>query len=267
MKPAVEDWWLVRKPLSEKNVAANVLRWGTGALNIGASRVKTDDTLGRAKGGWPKGGYVGGESPQWNSIGTTVEGGRWPANLLLSHAPECEPNRCSLWCPVRELDAQSGVSRGNAKQGYPGGTTFGGGKMGDDVVGTWYGDTGGASRYFQTFAYVPKASRSERNRGCSELPKGKRVVMASSGRTFRDGEWHETHSEPRPSANHHPTVKPLALMSWLIRLITPPGGIVLDPFAGSGSTLCAAKAGGWRYIGIEKEPEYVTIAQARVRAS
>ena len=235
LKPAVEDWWLVRKPLSERNVAANVLRWGTGALNIGASRV--GNLGGTAKIAPSKRATVNAYGNGLNGGGCEpINAGRWPANLLLSHAPECDERGCSLWCPVRMLDAQSGVSRGNAKQGYPGGTTFGGGKMGDDVVGTWYGDTGGASRYFTTFRYQAKASRANRS---------------SNGAVN----------------NTHNTVKPTQLMSWLITLITPPGGIVLDPFAGSGSTLVAAKAGGWRYIGVEREPEYVAIAQARVRAS
>jgi site-specific DNA-methyltransferase (adenine-specific) len=122
-----------------------------------------------------------------------------------------------------------------------------------------YGDTGGASRYFTTFRYTPKASRSERNRGCSDLPS--KAAGGLEGR--RDGSL----GKVTMAHNIHPTVKPLALMSWLIGLITPPGGLVLDPFAGSGSTLVAAKEGGWRYLGIEREAEYVAIAQARLEAA
>jgi len=87
LKPAMEPITVARKPLIG-TVAENVLRHGTGALNIDGCRVATEDTLGRAKGGWLKGGYVGGESPQWDSRGTTVEGGRWPANLILTYAED-----------------------------------------------------------------------------------------------------------------------------------------------------------------------------------
>src|SRR5699024_9186359 len=85
LKPAFEPIVLARKPLAEKTVARNVLAHGTGAINVNACRIATSDILGRASGGWLKGGYVGGESPQWDSRGTTVEGGRWPANVLLDH--------------------------------------------------------------------------------------------------------------------------------------------------------------------------------------
>src|SRR5699024_8623637 len=83
LKPAFEPIVLARKPLAEKTVGRNVLAHGTGAINVNAWRIATSDILGRASGGWLKGGYVGGESPQWDSRGTTVEGGRWPANVLL----------------------------------------------------------------------------------------------------------------------------------------------------------------------------------------
>ena len=79
-----------------------------------------------------------------------------------------------------------------------------------------------------------------------------------------DGEWVETHSEPIARTNHHPTVKPIALMRWLCRLVTPPGGLILDPFNGSGSTGCAAVLEGFRYLGAELEPEYVEIARRRI---
>ncbi|HEY8325838.1 MAG TPA: site-specific DNA-methyltransferase, partial [Ktedonobacterales bacterium] len=111
-----------------------------------------------------------------------------------------------------------------------------------------------------------KASRSERNRGCEEIEAQRKSNYAPHDPNENKLQT-RLHGSVERRGNHHPTVKPLALMSWLITLITPPGGIVLDPFAGSGSTLCAAKAGGWRYLGIEREAEYVAIAEARLAAT
>ena len=156
------------------------------------------------------------------------------------------------------LDEQSGTSeqlpqiirRGarTAEQKYGGFT---------NQEGTEYvvpGDSGGASRFF----YCAKASRAEREAGLRE------AGLREAGRsTHGDGIGRQP-KQNIPSRNHHPTVKPLALMRWLCRLVTPPGGIVLDPFAGSGTTGCAAVQEGLGFIGIEKQAEYVTIARARV---
>src|SRR5690606_21450637 len=89
----------------------------------------------------------------------------------------------------------------------------------------------------------------------------------SGGRTLVNGEWVETGSEPRPKRNIHPTVKPTALMRYLCRLVTPPGGLVLDPFMGSGSTGKAAMLEGFRFIGCELDPDYAAIARARIEAA
>ena len=115
------------------------------------------------------------------------------------------------------------------------------------------------------FRYTAKAARSERDAGLAHLP-------ASTGGQATDREDGSAGLDsPRAGAgrkggarNTHPTVKPLDLMRWLCRLITPPGGIVLDPFAGSGSTLVAALREGFKCIGIEREEQYVTIARARI---
>lgn len=269
LKPAWEPIILCRKPLSESNVAANVLRWGTGALNIGASRVGVaDDEPNKRRATGQQGGAVSLFGVGNHQRDATLTAGRWPANLLLSHAPDCTAGGCSLWCPVRALDAQSlnmgmhsaGHARKAIRQAAPTGMWA---HAGD---GQRYGDNGGASRFFTTFRYQAKASRAERNRGCSEITPSSKNHGAWPGDPDESTIRTTLHGS-RAAANSHPTVKPLALMFWLIGLITPPGGIVLDPFAGSGSTLCAAKAGGWRYIGIEKEAEYVAIAHARVQAS
>ena len=154
---------------------------------------------------------------------------------------------CADGCPVKALDAQSGdrhsTLKGVFKAPNPGKSAPGGcfGTVGGGV-GAVYGDTGGASRFYPQFTYgegdnpflyMAKASTSERNEGLTTV-------------------------------NNHPTVKPISLMRWLTRLVTPPGGLVLDPFNGSGTTGCAAVLEGFHYVGIEREPEYVEIARARI---
>lgn len=278
LKPAAEFWWLCRKPLSESNVAANVLRWGTGALNIDGSRVGDDliTSQGSASLNYQRQALAHGirqyrkglPGEKWTP---QEHVGRWPANLLLSHSLWCDETACALDCPIRALDAQSGMSGSGklTRRTTPANraATYSGFDMCDGEVNApnTYGDTGGASRYFTTFRYTAKASRSERNRGCEALPQ-RQQKHGGHGHNEPDDLTQKLGANT-PQGNHHPTVKSLSLMSWLITLITPPGGIVLDPFAGSGSTLCAAKEGGWRYIGIEKEAEYVAIARSRVQAS
>lgn len=111
------------------------------------------------------------------------------------------------------------------------------------------------------FRYCPKADREERNRGVEHLPS----VRVDKTHSHSDGRvWDIPGSHSKPRQNHHPTVKPVALMQWLCRLITPPGGLVLDPFTGSGSTGIAALREGFSFLGIEREADYVEIARARI---
>jgi hypothetical protein len=183
LKPANEPIVLARKPLSEKTIVENVMKWGTGGLNIDGCRIGTEQikTHGKRQGK--------GVSLEWSKY-TSPEGyeggihqGRFPANVILDEEAG------------RMLDEQQG----------------------------------GASRFF----YVAKASQSERTHG------GK-------------------------VENNHVTVKPLKLMRYLCRLIAPPGGLILDPFAGSGTTLIAAVEEGFSVIGIEREPEYCEIIRKRM---
>lgn len=163
---------------------------------------------------------------------------------------------------MRLLDEQSGdVGNGwqcdygkryaEERRQYRGGCFGGGGYTGSST----YVDAGGASRFF----YCAKASRAERNAGLSGFSEA----------TTNDGRQKPIDSPylrgKTPRQNVHPTVKPIALMRWLVRLATPPGGVVLDPFAGSGSTGVAAVMEGARFIGIEREAEYVPIARARIK--
>ena len=182
LKPASEHWILVRKPCSEKNVAANVLKWGTGGINVGGCRVNPGEAV--PGGGKSKRGngynYNEGEAPE-NAQPHTQ--GRFPATLILDEEA------------ARMLDEQTGLE---------------------------------VAKFF----YCAKVSPSERG-----------------------------------EENKHPTVKPLKLMRYLCRLITPPGGLVLDPFAGSGSTGVAALQEGFRFVGIEQDASYVEIATRRMEAA
>lgn len=203
--------------------------------------------------------------------------GRWPANLLLSHATACGET-CAPGCPCAEMDGQSGQSKTPTKV-----TRGAGGKHGAySPIGAQgeipsYVDSGGASRFFKKldyteddfppFFYAPKASRSEREAGCGELParSGAEAVEReddSAGMQSSRAGAGRTASSVR---NHHPTVKPIAVMRHLVRLVTPPGGTVLDPFTGSGTTGCAAVLEGVNFVGIEQSAEYVEIARARIQ--
>jgi site-specific DNA-methyltransferase (adenine-specific) len=120
-----------------------------------------------------------------------------------------------------------------------------------------YGDRGGASRFF----YTGKASRAERNAGLDDFEA--REVLWSNG-TENPGSFQSDGTE-RAQKNFHPTVKPLDLMRWLVRLLTPPGGLVVDLFAGSGTTGCACALEGMNFVGVEREDDYIRIAEARIR--
>jgi site-specific DNA-methyltransferase (adenine-specific) len=259
LKPAVEPIVLARKPLIG-TVAANVLTHGTGALNIDASRIGTDG--GTYKASKPDGASNGiyGNGINGDANKTLLNAGRWPANILLDEEA------------AAMLDEQSGVSK-SAKSGFHqrDSTTnvYGGNSLLKSRTlhqgGIEFGDSGGASRFF----YVAKASRSERNAGLEGLKTqdahkwngdiGKRGI----GDYYPDG----TPRPITPERNIHPTVKPVALMKYLIRLVVPKGGVVLDPFLGSGTTAVAAIEEGVEWIGCEREPEYVEIIKARVAAA
>lgn len=169
------------------------------------------------------------------------------------------------------LDAQTGERKaGVAVQRNGGGQRIGGngvyaGSNGLTRDDSGYGDSGGASRFF----YTAKASRREREAGLEGMPE-KRGASTSNGgvegrlMTVGAASLKGEPTEPPASRNHHPTVKPIALMRWLCRLVTPKGGLILDPFTGSGTTGCAAVLEGFRFVGIEREPEYAAIAEKRI---
>ncbi len=230
LKPSHEPIVVARKPF-KSTVAENVLEHGTGALNIDGCRIKGEKvTTSRntALGRMNDDGWQPTEGMKFESH----DAGRWPPNVALSHLEECNGD-CAPGCPVAELDAQSGDRRSSGEYDL------------------------GAARFF----YCAKASRAERNGGLEGFPNvegGMRSENSGQHLTRRDG------NDPGPTKNGHPTVKPINLMRWLVRLVTPPGGTILDPFLGSGSTGCAAVLEGFDFIGIEREAEYVAIAEARI---
>jgi len=285
LKPANEPICVARKPLSEKTIVDNVIKWGTGGINIDGCRVdmkegdKKVGGFGNAGIGY---GDVEGEK-EYKGEWVERQEGRFPANVILEciceelvtapapksgHWPKgktkgfgefgngestyegvgpkesgtiaihTDPN-----CPCRLLDEQSGVSKSTPmkesirKENILGKETNSKKDIyaaGAPKSGHSHSDKGGASRFF----YCAKVSKKERNAGLDGFELA--------------------------SKNNHPTVKPIALMAYLCRLVTPPQGLVLDPFMGSGSTGCAAIQEGFRFAGMELDPDYFEIAKARI---
>ena len=285
LKPSWEPIIVARKPVSESTIAKQVLKTGTGAINIDACRVVTKDNTTRTATGLGSNFCHDNWEPPPLTVSGGAVGGRWPANLVLNHTPSCKVvgtkkvsapviNRfddgmkpfgegaghkfssvqtgdaggneeisvydCAEGCPVAALDEQAGIRKTSGGNLNRAGIGFQGGSEGNqDYIPP---SEGGVSRFFNQFIETPKApffyssktSKAERDRG---IPKG---------------------------TNQHPTVKPQALMQWLVRLVTPKGGTVLDPYCGSGSTLVAAIHGGFDYIGIERDSDSHHTATLRV---
>lgn len=261
LKPAMELWWLARKPLAG-TVAENVEAHGTGALNIDGCRLGTEGGTREIPTG--KGNKLGDVLGVFGKCETVDAGvGRWPPNVAISHSPECG-EQCAEGCAVAELDGQSGDSRSTGGLtpgvGAQTGRVYGfGDKLGANAGGL--GDQGGASRFF----YCPKPSTSERDDGLDhrEVKKGCALTNRKEG---SPGAKHARASSCADRRNSHPTVKPIELMRWLCRLVTPPGGLVMDPFMGSGTTGIAALAEGFKFLGVERELEYFEIARDRILA-
>lgn len=267
LKPAMEDWWLFRKPLAERTVAANVLEWGTGAINVDGCRVGHDEPLGPSAHGMAgkQAGIMGKTVLRHRDNTGPAPQGRWPANLILSY-PEDEYDAEGNLLPNPGKDevlagfpvTTSGGS-GRTKPKAPNANTYGVYK--DRVGGQMDGDTGSAARFF----YCAKSSKRDRNEGCEGLEEKGKVFNGQSAQPAGNAEGSvEDKFSTLPSANNHPTVKPTALMQYLCRLITPPGGLVLDPFCGSGSTGKGAILEGFRFVGIEQDAEYIEIARRRI---
>lgn len=252
LKPAYEPILLVRKPLIG-TVAQNVLTHGTGGINVGACRVARDP---EDVSGWSQTGSK--ESENGSMSGKNYApapkedaAGRWPANVIMDEEAGATLDEQTGDRPVSGT-ARKGGKHTQTPIGYSGG--------GSGSSALLPADSGGASRFF----YCPKASRSEREAGLEAFSA--RVVDESreDGSAGRENPRAGAGRKGGGRRNHHPTVKPLSLMEWCVRLITPPGGLVLDMFAGSGSTPAACAKLGVSCIGIELDPEYVAIGNARI---
>jgi len=247
LKPANEPIVVARKPF-RGTVAENVQEHGTGAINIDACRVGSDDTRSKAS------MTALGQGSGWNAhknkeVVAGSENGRWPANVILDQEAGAL------------LDEQTGTLK-SGKPGKRSKTATSGSMAGDlgvlDRTEPGQGDQGGASRFF----YCPKAAKKERDAGLDGFAEQQQDTGRKKGNPGGDN---PRNRGVHKRANFHPTVKPIALMAYLCRLVTPPGGTVLDPFLGSGTTGCAALQEGFSFIGIEKDPEYMKIARARIK--
>jgi DNA modification methylase len=268
VRPNLDPCIMARKPFPG-TVAANVMQHGTGAVNIEGCRVPGTDHAAA----WDRpvstnigaGSYISDGTQHTIDISTNKPSGRWPANLIhdgsdevLAGFPETKSGKMM---PTRTT---AGVDGRNA---------YGADAAGGFTTMETYGDSGSAARFF----YCPKASKADREAGCDELEERAAIGgMKANGlcrkcgrqRVNTSGECQCTEPDFGPIArqrtNPHPTVKPTALMQYLCRLVTPPGGTVLDPFTGSGSTGKAAMLEGFNFIGFEREAEYVEIARRRI---
>ena len=230
LKPANEPICVARKPLSEKTIAENVIKWGTGGINIDGCRIGTSDEdlqgMIRTKGTNIKGQSIVGAKGDYTPPMPNQEG-RFPANIILDETA------------AELLDLQSVMS---------------------------------ASRFF----YVAKVSKKERNMGLDGFEE-KEVEHNRSMKCDNCNLWILSNNSPSCkcevkkekgliSKNTHPTIKPINLMTYLCRLVTPEGGIILDPFMGSGSTGIAACLEGFRFVGMEMDEDYFKIAEARIES-
>jgi site-specific DNA-methyltransferase (adenine-specific) len=258
LKPALEPITMARKPLSEKTIAENILKWGVGGINIDGCRVEWDEKglkgdMNRRKtprtditgaqfhastGGDNAGKYIGDEnSPK----------GRFPANFIHDGDQlvlDLFPNNAGAAAPVsRGMNGRSKGIYGDF------------GQKGDDGE-SFRNDSGSAARFF----YCAKASRSERNLGCEDMEE--KPMLWSSG-TQNPGSFQSDNTK-RSLQNNHPTVKPLKLMQYLIKLVSKENATILDPWAGSGTTILACITLNRQYIGIEMDEHFYGIIKKRV---
>ncbi len=251
LKPALEPITVARKPLSEKTVAENCLKWGVGGINIDGCRVGYTDDKDKIEGQSARKSLTKGND---YTVHKSMSGmdrsersnitGRFPANLIHDGSDEV----VRLF-PQTKSGGGNKNSINNQEDSFLG-TGFGGTGTKTD----WKIDSGSASRFF----YCAKASKRERNIGCEGLEE----KIVNDGREKKIDNAFQRGATLRK--NTHPTVKPLALMEYLVKLVSREGQVVLDPFMGSGTTGMACKRLGREFIGIEMMPEYMEIAKARI---
>jgi DNA modification methylase len=326
--PNSEQIVLARKPLEKGlSIAENILKWGVGGINIDATRISTENkkeyenncNRTNVKSHWGNSNF--------GSIVKANNQGRFPANIILQHHPECEckgtkkikPSNgsgkasekgggfskgmfgdgtsdnigggftdaegkeevenwdCHEDCPIRILDEQSGVTKSPSetkKKNSANGETKNcyGKYSSENRIINGHADSGGASRFFKhcnyseqdfvRFQYQAKASKSERNKGLEGFDTKQ---TTGGGGTYNEEAGAKYGSIKAEGKNFHPTVKPIKLMQYLVKMITPPNGIVLDPFCGSGTTGIACKLEGFQFVGMEQDPEYFKIAEGRIK--
>jgi site-specific DNA-methyltransferase (adenine-specific) len=272
LKPALEPITVARKPLGEKTVAANVLEHGTGAINVDGCRVALPAGDDLHKGVAHESKVLDTQNMGWGfkAVDRAPGLGRWPANLIHDGSEEV----VGLF-PVTGPARRNALSDGRSVPFMQAGGEKTGGYSGRRDPSNSHDDAGGsAARFF----YCAKASKRDRDDGCEHLPEHQEGLQLPRGKcpdcgTWKNageeqckcgGKWEMTSNPPPKARNNHPTVKPTALMRYLCRLVTPPEGIVLDPFMGSGSTGKAAVIEGFNFIGIEREESYMEIAEARI---
>lgn len=317
LKPANEPIVLARKPLEKGlSIADNVLKYGTGGINIDGCRVGTEERSYKGMSANIPSGSGTFRDDNWTPKDIEVNvSGRFPANVILTHHPDCEcvgtkkvkPSNgsgkasekgggfnkgmfgngnsdnigggftdengeetiedwnCHEDCPIKILDEQSGSVGGDSRKSK---STYDKGIWGNAKAvesKALYNDKGGASRFF----YVAKASQKERNKGLEDFDKKPlafsnqaKAELARGNTEFADET--KMHNKVQFRANNHPTIKPIKLMQYLVRLVTPPNGVVLDPFMGSGTTGIACKLEGFDFVGMEQDENYHKIAQARI---
>jgi len=249
LKPAHEPIVLAQKP-REGTYAENALKWGVGGLNIDGCRIKARNRPKREVhdfredveyDGSSLEGRVDGSLKSSKAVGKTNKG-RWPANVVL------DPLVGAM------LDEQSGILKSGARTGQPRQNKRFGVEKGDISGGYCEASEGGASRFF----YCAKAHKSERNAGLEDLEEKTVQKYRSIRKNRRDG-----YDEASKAKNDIATLKPINLMRYLVRLVTPPDGTVLDPFAGSGTTGCACEIEGFDYILIEKRERFARLIAPR----
>lgn len=261
LKPAHEPIVLTRKPLSERTVAENVLKWGTGGLNIDECRIGMHERTYGLKGGEnlnklsrpngndsevAKGCGAYGQGAKQITIGEKTVQGRFPANFIHDGSPEVTelfPNNNSPKTYIRSTEAHGNIDW-NPKM--------------KDTEQFGFGDSGSAARFF----YCAKASKEERDMGCEGIIE-KEMPYGSSGGGMPSG-----NDNPKKTfmRNNHPTVKPIVLMEYLVKLITKEKQLVLDPFIGSGTTALSCMITNRNFIGFEISKEYCDIAQRRMQS-
>jgi DNA modification methylase len=239
LKPATEPICLARKPISEASIAANVLKWGTGALNIDGCRIEHSEEC-KPMAPQPGGDKMFGQGGRKAETTDLKANGRWPANLCHDGSDEV----------VAGFPTESGGTRDNREGSKSRGIWS---ESTGTPAGPQYADSGSAARFF----YCAKAEADER---------GSKCLICGLVAALPADECHCTDPETgKPKRLSHPTVKPGALMRWLVRLVTPKGGIVLDPFMGTGSTGAAAQADQFGFIGCELSGDYAAIAESRLK--